>query len=752
MTGIEIFPVYTGGRLPEEVDEFPPWTETLDTVEKLSIRGQSRSGTSFGIWRHDVEDALGFLLQLHRCRAETRLYPVKVDPIGSNRYALVYEEIRHKKYLQGNPLRNQLAGRNPPPMRDFFSEAAAQTGHLMLLPDNNSQPESGWGVEVKLVNEESAGDRIVIERLHKTDVIPRFAWLQPTEDAGVFWQLKQQEDACYELMGMQALVAQLGDPVSVAGLRNQWGEVDGKLKGSARTVIPEMLNSWPLFALQGPPGTGKTTVAAEAIRLMLAEEPHQRILISAQSHYALDNLAERVLETLDKHKNKDFEALRIASNRTSAKVDLSVDKYSIDKLTSRRIGDVEEHCKHALKNGGLRDELRNIVQEWRDTVGDCGMELRGRLRRASNLVFCTTGAATGNYLGSITGDPFDWVIIEEAAKAWPTELAMPLTWGNRWTLIGDHKQLPAFGRVDMENVLTELAHVDPEFTDLREHARCRDAYLRVFDLFRHLFKTAEDKETAASESPPAPRRTSRRSRLVEKLTHQFRMRSDIANLVSEVFYEGKLKTDGSTDKRDKPPYIALPPYLSIKKKGKEKSLYWIDTGSPGEGLALEEPSQRWNRGEITVVGNLLKDLAKGLFEEQKSTLVKSNHLAVLSPYLQQVKKLEQALGSDFTGAVHTVDAFQGREADIVIVSMVRCNQHKKQRQQLGFLTRPERINVLFSRARYLLIIVGSFPHFNRKDEVAETDLWSKICDGIDSHGVRRTAGECHLIGDRGPQS
>ena len=443
--------------------------------------------------------------------------------------------------------------------------------------------------------------------------------------------------------------------------------------------------------------------------------------------------------------------MRIASNRTSAKIDLSVDKYSIEKLTSRRIGDVEAHCKASLRNGELRNELRNIVQEWRDTVGDCGMELRSRLRRASNLVFCTTGAATENYLGSVTGDPFDWVIIEEAVKAWPTELAMPLTRGNRWTLIGDHKQLPAFGRVEVENVLTDLASVDPEFVGLREHARRRDAYLKVFDLFRHLFKATEDKKTAASEASPAPRRTSRRNRPVAGLTHQFRMRSDIANLVSEVFYEGELKTDGSTDKRDKPPYIALPPYLSIKKKGKEKSLYWIDTGPPGEGLALEEPSQRWNRGEITVVRNLLDDLAKGLSEEQKSTLVKSNHLAVLSPYLQQVKKLEQALGSDFTGAVHTVDAFQGREADIVIVSMVRCNQHKKQRQQLGFLTRPERVNVLFSRARYSLIIVGSFAHFNREDEAAETDLWSKICDGIDSHGARRTARECSLIGDRGLQ-
>nr|VFK79286.1 MAG: AAA domain-containing protein [Candidatus Kentron sp. SD] len=237
----------------------------------------------------------------------------------------------------------------------------------------------------------------------------------------------------------------------------------------------------------------------------------------------------------------------------------------------------------------------------------------------------------------------------------------------------------------------------------------------------HSFKTAEGKETAASEAPSAPRRTHQRNRPVEKPTHQFPMRSDIANLVSEVFYEGELKTDDSTNKEERfrsvMGLIRLPRYLK-----KEKSLYWIDTGPPGEGLALEEPSQRWNQGEVTVVNNLLNDLTKGLPEEQKPTLVKSNHLAILSPYLQQVYKLEHALGSDFSGAVHTVDAFQGQEADIVIVSMVRCNRHKKQRQQLGFLTRPERINVLFSRARYLLIIVGSFDHFNRKDEALETDL------------------------------
>nr|VFJ42447.1 MAG: Superfamily I DNA and/or RNA helicase [Candidatus Kentron sp. DK]VFJ48108.1 MAG: Superfamily I DNA and/or RNA helicase [Candidatus Kentron sp. DK] len=746
---IEIFPADADEvQSLDKIKEFSPWTDILNSIEQLSDQTQPRSGIASDAWHRDVAEALDWLLQLNRCRVETAVYSVETKQAEGYRYNLVHDDTRQATYLRGDALRNQLAKRRRPLMGDFSEDVAEQqNGRLMLLPDNHGQPD--WnerGVEVRFIRK-SAGDRIVIERINTHDIVPKLAWLQSPDDTGALWQLRRQRDAYHQFIGMPALVDQLGKPVSVVRLRNQWGDVASDLKGNAPEVIRRMLDSWPFFALHGPPGTGKTTVAARAIRLALDADRHQRVLVSAQSHYALDNLADRILKEFEDHGNKDVGVLRIASPTTVTKVGESMKEYLIDERTKRRIAEIVRHCEGWLKDdskgGEWRERLRPIVKRWRDGVDGCAMEVFARLRRGSNLVFCTTGSANEDYLSDVTSEPFDWVIIEEAAKAWPTELAMPLTRGNRWTLIGDHKQLPAFGKDEVAALLTDLASVDPEETELHTHAQRRDAYLKVFDLFPGLFPEAEDGEASKSETPSATRWKSYKTRPVEGLTRQFRMRSAIANLVSEVFYDRKLETDPSADAREPP--IALPDPLD---KG---ALHWIDTGSPELGLALEKP--RWhNPTEVTVVQGLLTKLTSDLPLGKKLRL--ADHLAILSPYLQQVRELKARVQGEFADCVHTVDAFQGREAEIVIVSMVRCNEASTQREKLGFLTKGERINVLFSRARYSLIIVGSLDHFERSvpyDEQTETRLWVDLCKGIRKHGTIHDAWDLDRIDAQGPQ-
>jgi len=98
-------------------------------------------------------------------------------------------------------------------------------------------------------------------------------------------------------------------------------------------------------------------------------------------------------------------------------------------------------------------------------------------------------------------------------------------------------------------------------------------------------------------------------------------------------------------------------------------------------------------------------------------------LAVLSPYGRQVKQLDMAIKgaraeqlahlNEFLAAsldgqlCHTVDSFQGNEADVVILSLVRNNQHASVRKALGFLSNPQRMNVALSRARWKLVIITS---------------------------------------------
>ncbi len=137
----------------------------------------------------------------------------------------------------------------------------------------------------------------------------------------------------------------------------------------------------------------------------------------------------------------------------------------------------------------------------------------------------------------------------------------------------------------------------------------------------------------------------------------------------------------------------------------------------GAGQVTGEQSPRWqNVAERDAVAHVLK-----LLEGRPGA--KAPTLAILSPYAQQVKRLEERLDGDdalspqrrgFRSPTdddrfcYTVDSFQGSEADVTIVSLVRNNDHSNIRSALGFLADFRRMNVLLSRAKWRLILVGSF--------------------------------------------
>jgi superfamily I DNA and/or RNA helicase len=76
--------------------------------------------------------------------------------------------------------------------------------------------------------------------------------------------------------------------------------------------------------------------------------------------------------------------------------------------------------------------------------------------------------------------------------------------------------------------------------------------------------------------------------------------------------------------------------------------------------------------------------------------------------------------------VATVPAYQGRDADVVVVSLVRDRPRgapDRPWERIGYLTQPELINVMLSRARDLLVVVGRFAHFRD----CGVDHWERVC-------------------------
>jgi DNA polymerase III delta prime subunit len=240
---------------------------------------------------------------------------------------------------------------------------------------------------------------------------------------------------------------------------------------------------------------------------------------------------------------------------------------------------------------------------------------------------------------------FDWLILDEANKVRANEALALMPLAKRWVMIGDLNQLPP--------VMEEAASTFKIEQPLDELVRDDSFYGWVWD-----------KVPAGSKI---------------MLPRQYRMREPIGRVVSDLFYEGKLIHEAPH------PRMPLPwPF--------DRELVWVDTGAQDE----YRDAQRSVANEFEVA--LCKDITSIIRRR-----VRKAKLAVIAMYNSQVNRLQGALkGIVPPEDIESVDAFEGRESDGVILSLVRSND----RAAIGFLNDPNRVNVAISRAKKLLVIVG----------------------------------------------
>jgi superfamily I DNA and/or RNA helicase len=359
-------------------------------------------------------------------------------------------------------------------------------------------------------------------------------------------------------------------------------------------------------------------------------------------------------------------------------------------------------------------------------------------------VYSTTTACDLEELADLT-QSFDWSLIEEAGKAHGFDLVLPLQTGHRWVLIGDQNQLPPYrfsdfrkGLLALETTVKSLLNlperagglVDVDLLeslrdmDQVERAERRDLWLSWLPLFGQLHRTC-------TEAIPLPTDGSVPSRglLASMLYQQYRMHPTIAGLISEAYYDRPIESLTVGDD-GKPLDRVVHPFTSPSAIANSQ-IVWIDVGWPPIAESLANSSREDSETssvEVEAIQRFM--LSLGATTDFSGKL----RVAVLSPYRRQVLKLSVALRKFYeadslpwlaplrTGEfpASTVDSFQGNQADVVIVSLVRRNRATAG-DGLGFLREAPRMNVLFSRAERLLVLVGSWEFFKFQVQHASRD-------------------------------
>jgi len=321
-------------------------------------------------------------------------------------------------------------------------------------------------------------------------------------------------------------------------------------------------------------------------------------------------------------------------------------------------------------SGGVLDRLTELAR--RERSGEATAEFEADQLDASRIVFCTLNCAGRPGLQRALEKSIDTLLVDEAAQAVESETLIPLCLHpKQMVLIGDPMQLSA----------TVC------------HSPIAKAALFCRSMMERLMTIGDDHLM---------------------LREQYRMHAEIRSFPSKRFYAGRL-VDASRHPHFSPTCPALPPYTIVD---------------------VARGQETVNNGRWAEVSNLIEARAVVHFICAAAAHVSAEEsLVVISFYNGQValirRLLQDEVGKGHSDArrvkIHTVDSFQGSEADIVVLSFVRANAQRR----LGFLTEFRRLNVALTRAKRALVIFANVGRLQAAPgEEKEDDIAALFADGI----------------------
>ena len=480
------------------------------------------------------------------------------------------------------------------------------------------------------------------------------------------------------------------------------------LDGTQKKAVTKALNSQDISLIQGPPGTGKTNVIIEILRQILEMNNQgqifkQKILLVSQAHAAVD----KMLEDLDQTSSDNIKVIRIGRDENLS--DTVREKYAVDYAQSRWVNRIIDGSNNFAKNllSSLEidkeefDKYCEAIMETKFSKGEDEklyesamsfityfeekykelletkdfkslqiqkdwvnrivgrMDIQQHFIKNAEIVSGTCTGVVSNYV--INDMVFDYVIIDEAAKATFPELLISIIRAKKIIMVGDHRQLPP--------VLDEELIKNSKQTFIESNLDFNTLYNSIFmKLFEHL--PSENKQV---------------------LNTQYRMHPTIGTMISQLFYDNQILNGVSI--KDRKHNI---------KKYMDLAIVWLDTSKSPDRFEENISTTYRNMLEANIVKEQLKLINNSIDSSEYD-------VGVITPYSGQKNLIRNEIQQNTYDninsnvVVNSVDAFQGGQKDIIIYSTVRSSDKHK---NIGFLKSEERLNVAFSRAKRLLIIIG----------------------------------------------
>ena len=425
-------------------------------------------------------------------------------------------------------------------------------------------------------------------------------------------------------------------------------ESQNHLNASQQSAITFALATKDVAVIHGPPGTGKTTTVAELIRQAVARG--ERVLACAPSNHAVDNLL-GMLMALGELPVRIGHPARVDPNLRDRALDLLVRKHADARQARKFAKDAFALFQQADKwtkekpqpgeKAALRREARALLKEAR-TFEDLAAE---RILDDARIVCGTLTGVAGHTLGARR---FDLAVIDEAGQSTEPASWLPLLRSEKVVLAGDHRQLPA--------------------TVISPEAAAKGLGISLMERIAEHYG----------------------SQIAKLLTVQYRMNAAIMRFSNEEFYGGALVAHESVGNH------LLSDLEGVTREPlTETPVKFIDTAGASYDEQLEEESgSRRNRQEADLVVKYVRRLlAAG---------VPAASVGVITAYRAQVRLLREKLADVPELEVDSVDGFQGREKEAIVISFVRSNPEG----EIGFLGETRRTNVAFTRARRCLIAIG----------------------------------------------